>query len=66
MRQSSNEFVENTQGQSSVCARAKEITRKNTTPLTQDELLKWWPFERIDPKRFPKRVKHEDVEDALL
>lgn len=67
MRRSSNEFVENTQGQSSVCVRAKETARKNTTPLTQEEYNSWWPFTRLDPKLFPRRrAKQEDVEDALL
>lgn len=23
-------------------------------PLTQEELEQWWPFERLEPKRFPK------------
>jgi hypothetical protein len=37
--------------------------------LTQDELLRWWPFTRLDPKRFPKVKKterHDDYEEALL
>ncbi len=41
-------------------------------PLTQEELKAWWPFERLDPKRFPKQDKAaksddlDDVEEALL
>lgn len=37
--------------------------------LTQEELLRWWPFTRLDPKRFPKMKKtepYEDCEEALL
>lgn len=37
--------------------------------LTQEELLRWWPFTRLDPKRFPKAKKaetHEQYEDALF
>lgn len=37
--------------------------------LTQEELLRWWPFTRLDPKRFPKTKKHDpldDVEEALM
>lgn len=37
--------------------------------LTQEELLRWWPFTRLDPKRFPKAKKTdplEDVEEALM
>ena len=35
--------------------------------LSQEELKAWWPFTRLDPKRFPK-TKHqqEEHEDALL
>jgi hypothetical protein len=42
------------------------------TPLSQEELKAWWPFERLDPKRFPKQPKAtepdplEDFEEALL
>lgn len=41
-------------------------------PLSQEELKAWWPFERLDPKRFPKQEKAtepspmSDFEDALL
>ena len=35
--------------------------------LTQEELNAWWPFERLDPKRFPKPNKNLSFEeDALL
>jgi hypothetical protein len=29
--------------------------------LSQEELRAWWPFTRLDPKRFPK-TKHEQPE----
>lgn len=41
----------------------------SSRPLTQEELLRWWPFTRLDPKRFPKVKKTdplEDVEEALM
>lgn len=41
----------------------------SSRPLTQEELLRWWPFTRLDPKRFPKTKKtqpYEDCEEALL
>jgi len=31
--------------------------------------MAWWPFTRLDPKRFPKVKKteqHDDYEDALF
>lgn len=40
--------------------------------LSQEELKAWWPFERLDPKRFPKQDPAtepsplSDIEDALL
>lgn len=27
--------------------------------LTQEELEKWWPFDRLDPKLFPKQKKQD-------
>jgi len=33
--------------------------------LSQEELRAWWPFTRLDPKRFPKPEKKE-YEDALI
>jgi hypothetical protein len=35
--------------------------------LSQEELRAWWPFDRLDPKRFPK-TKHEQeqYEDAPI
>lgn len=44
-------------------------SKKDDLPLTQEELKAWWPFERLDPKRFPKATKTnelDDVEEALL
>lgn len=46
--------------------------KKDSKPLTQEELMAWWPFTRLDPKRFPKQKrqsKHampDGFEDALL
>lgn len=45
--------------------------RSDNKPLTQEELRAWWPFTRLDPKRFPKQPRSrsampDDVEDALL
>jgi hypothetical protein len=38
--------------------------------LTEEELKKWWPFDRLDPKFFPKEPKNkqpiEPYEEALL
>lgn len=31
--------------------------------LSQEELRAWWPFTRLDPKRFPK-PKQPEYEDA--
>lgn len=33
--------------------------------LTQEELVAWWPFQRLNPKKFPKPVT-PTYEDALL
>jgi hypothetical protein len=33
--------------------------------LSQEELRAWWPFDRLDPKRFPK-TKKEEYEDAPI
>lgn len=38
--------------------------------LTEEELKRWWPFERLDPKLFPKPTKQPtyptETEDAPL
>lgn len=28
-------------------------TKRKEKRLSQEELLKWWPFDRLDPSRFP-------------
>lgn len=40
---------------------------KDESRLSQEELKAWWPFTRLDPKRFPK-TKHqqEEYEDAPI
>jgi hypothetical protein len=25
--------------------------------LSQEDLAMWWPFQRLDPKKFPKPIK---------
>jgi hypothetical protein len=46
--------------------------KKDSKPLTQEELMAWWPFTRLDPKRFPKQKRQskyampDGFEDALL
>jgi hypothetical protein len=43
--------------------------KKELNVLSQKELMQWWPFTRLDPKRFPKQPKRdplEDTEEALL
>jgi hypothetical protein len=50
----------------------KKNTSEGDKPLSQEELKAWWPFERLDPKRFPKQPKATepdplaDIEEALL
>jgi hypothetical protein len=50
----------------------KKNTPEGAAPLSQEELKAWWPFERLDPKRFPKQPKATepdplaDIEEALL
>jgi hypothetical protein len=47
----------------------KKIGEREPRVLTQEELLRWWPFERLDPKRFPKQTKTnklEEYEDAPI
>lgn len=66
MRTAGNKRTEATQGQPNICHNTKATKGANTAPLTQAELLAWWPFTRLDPKRFPKTVRNHDVEDALL
>lgn len=45
-------------------------TEDDNRPLTQEELKAWWPFERLDPKRFPVQTPapdhFEDLGEALL
>ena len=53
----------------SVSTNTSSQRKKDSDVLTQEELLRWWPFTRLDPKRFPKQPKRdplEDVEEALL
>lgn len=53
----------------SVSTNTSSRQKKDSNVLTQEELLRWWPFTRLDPKRFPKQPKRdplEDVEEALL
>ena len=38
--------------------------RNDSNVLTQEELLRWWPFTRLDPKRFPKQPKRDPLEDV--
>ena len=66
MRTTGYKRTEATQRQPHNRVRAEAVAFKDSVPLTQDELLKWWPFDRLDPKRVPRRVRHDDVEDALL
>lgn len=67
MRQAGIKHDKKTRGQHHARVRAKEVAVEDSKPLTQDELLKWWPFTRLDPKLFPRRRDPiEDVEDALL
>jgi hypothetical protein len=71
MRTTGYKRTEATQRQSRNRVRAEAVAFKDSVPLTQEELLKWWPFERLDPKRFPRAgrrgaVAPNDVEDALL
>ena len=48
---------------------AKKSLDSSSHVLTQQELMAWWPFTRLDPKRFPKAAKapnYPEGEDALL
>lgn len=50
-------------------ASAKTSLDSSSHVLTQQELVAWWPFTRLDPKRFPKAAKapnYPEGEDALL
>lgn len=50
-------------------AQRKKVGEREPRVLTQEELLRWWPFERLDPKRFPKQTKTnklEEYEDAPI
>jgi len=69
MRTASDKRAEVAQGQPNVRVRAKAATNEDTKPLTQEELLRWWPFTRLDSKRFPRQQRRnldEDVGEALL
>ena len=71
MRTASDKRAEAEQGQPNARVRVKAVTNEDTKPLTQEELLCWWPFTRLDPKRFPRvgrrgAVAPNDVEDALI
>ena len=62
-------FSEDASVSTNTSSRRKKDLENSSRVLTQEELLKWWPFTRLDPKRFPKAKKTdplEDVEEALL
>lgn len=62
-------FSEDASVSTNTSSRQKKDLENSSRVLTQEELLKWWPFTRLDPKRFPKAKKTdplEDVEEALL
>ena len=50
----------------------KTSVPEGNKPLSQEELKAWWPFERLDLKRFPKQTKAtepdplKDFEEALF
>jgi hypothetical protein len=53
----------------SVNASAKTSSDSSSHILTQQELMAWWPFTRLEPSRFPKTQKapkYPEGEDALL
>ena len=57
------------QSTASANASAKSSSDSSSHVLTQEELMRWWPFTRLDPKRFPKTPKNPDyhnTEEALL
>ena len=67
MRQADNKRDQSKFVQPNGVGNLEADTIKDTKPLTQDELLQWWPFKRLDPKLFPRRRDPiEDVEDALI
>ena len=69
MRTASDKRAEVTQGQRNARVRAEAATNEDTKPLTQEELLRWWTFTRLDPKRFPRQQRRnldEEVGEALL
>jgi len=66
MRKAGNKCDEDTQGQPDAHIGSETAPGKNGVRLTQAELEAWWPFKRLDPKRFPRAARNQDVEDALL
>lgn len=51
----------------------KKIGEREPKILSQEQLLKWWPFDRVDGQsleRLHKKIKKEEVlqhsEDALI
>lgn len=38
--------------------------KNDQSVLTQEELARWWPFTRLDPKRFPKEKKYDPLEEV--
>lgn len=45
------------------------VQEADDRPLSQEELERWWPFERLEPNRFPKPTPPqtnplEEFEDA--
>ena len=51
----------------------KKIGEREPRVLTQEELLRWWPFDRVDGQsleRLHRKIKKEEVlqhsEDALI
>jgi hypothetical protein len=43
------------------------VQEADDRPLSQEELERWWPFERLEPKRFPNTPATnplEEFEDA--
>ena len=55
-----------TQQKTALWSKSEQPSRR----LSQAELNAWWPFERLDPKLFPKKLKTTffptEEEEALL
>ncbi len=59
--QSDADIVSTTTASTRKKSRSPRQNQKDSGVLSQKELEAWWPFTRLDPKRFPKQPSVYDT-----